>query len=173
MQRRNIPQSNPLIRPTPPPSSSTASLSSIPQSNNNALPVASVVRNNCGTQPFDKNWLNVDCCGLVCAVMTYFLHGFGCYVVCFVLIPSWMKYEREDGVQKLTFWGIFHSIGFCLVAAMAIISHLKAMCTDPGAVPPDAEPIPNDLDTKKKGCVVVVIPLSLIGRIIAVSANDA
>lgn len=57
-----------------------------------------------------------------------------------------MNYEGEDGVRKLTFWGIFHSIGFCLVAAMAIISHLKAMCTDPGAVPPDAEPVPDSLN---------------------------
>ena len=29
---------------------------------------------------------------------------------------------------------------------MAVISHFKAMTTDPGAVPPDAEPVYNNLD---------------------------
>ena len=50
--------------------------------------------------------------------------------------------------MQLTVWGIFHSMAFCLVAAMAIISHFKAMCTDPGAVPPDAEPVPETLEMK-------------------------
>jgi len=153
MQRKNKP-TTPLIRPTPTPqplsSSAAASTSSLIPSSNAQPLLATVVRNRFGTGPFDKNWLNVDCCGLVCAAFTYLLHLFGCYVVCIVLIPSWMKYEGEDGVRKLTGWGIFHSIGFCLVAIMAIISHLKAMFTDPGAVPPDAEPVPDNLDRKNQ-----------------------
>lgn len=114
---------------------------------NSKAQVAAVVRRNCGTSPFDKHWLNVDCCGLFCAGFTYCLHLYGCYAVCFVLLPPWMSSEDEEGERKLTIWGIFHSISFCIVAFLAILSHFKAMTTDPGAVPPDAEPVSmNSLD---------------------------
>ena len=41
----------------------------------------------------------------------------------------------------MSVWGWLNSTLFLSVALMAIISHLKAMMTDPGAVPPDAKPI--------------------------------
>ena len=34
----------------------------------------------------------------------------------------------------------------CLHAGMALLSHLRAMLTDPGAVPKDAAPLPDDED---------------------------
>ena len=44
-------------------------------------------------------------------------------------------------------WGrLFHSVLFCTIAALAMIAHFQAMTTDPGAVPPDAEPIPDPID---------------------------
>ena len=49
----------------------------------------------------------------------------------------------DGAVRKLSFWGWFHSLAFCGVAAMAVYSHYMAMTTDPGAVPPDAAPLPH------------------------------
>jgi hypothetical protein len=67
---------------------------------------ATVVRRQCGTSPFDKHWLNVDCCGLFCAGFTYWLHLYGCYAVCFVLLPPWMSYEEdgEEGVRRVSYY---------------------------------------------------------------------
>ena len=123
----------------------------------NNIAVATVHRRNCGTSPFDRHWLNLDCCGLFCAAFTYALHLYGCYAVTHILLPPWMSYIYDpdgsiisptaphvDGaVRKLSFWGWFHSAAFCAVAAMAVYSHYKAMTTDPGAVPPDAKPLPH------------------------------
>ena len=142
--------------------------------------VATVRRRQCGTSPFDKHWLNLDCCGLFCAGLTYCLHIYGCYVVCRILLPPWMSHVYDgvtgmvleptypvrekgmtramirdlikqplyppDSVRRLTFWGWTHCLLFCAVAAMAVASHFKAMTTDPGAVPPDAAPLPNPMD---------------------------
>ena len=52
----------------------------------------------------------------------------------------------DGAVRKLSYWGVLHSVAFCAVAAMAVLSHLKAMTTDPGAVPPDAAPLPHPDD---------------------------
>lgn len=112
--------------------------------------VASVVRSKCGTSPFDEHWLNKDCCGLFCAGLTYLLHLYGIHAVCNVLIPPWMSYKTEDGVRHLSLLGYLNSLGFIYIALMAIISHFKAMTTNPGAVPPDATPIPDPSDIEQK-----------------------
>jgi DHHC palmitoyltransferase len=116
-----------------------------------AIPLrATVKRRWAGTGPFDHHWLNVDCCGLSCALITYGLHLFACYVVCTVIIPPWMSVTLATAagsstkLRTLTAWGYFHTTTFCAVAALAILSHFQAMTTDPGAVPPDAVPLPDD-----------------------------
>lgn len=106
--------------------------------------IATVRRNKCGTGPFDQYWLNLDCCGLICALFTYGLHAYGVYAVCLVLLPPWMSTIAEDGVRTLTAAGQFNRVAFTSIAAMAVLSHFKAMTTDPGAVPPDAKPVPED-----------------------------
>jgi hypothetical protein len=120
-----------------------------------SVPIATVVRHKFGTGPFDKIWLNKDCCGLVCAGITYMLHFYGCYAVTTILLPPWMSYvttttsynensgaASSEEYRYLNFWGKFHSFFFVLVAILAVASHFKAMTTDPGSVPPDAEPVP-------------------------------
>jgi len=102
--------------------------------------IATVRRRKCGTGPFDEYWLNVDCCGLVCAGLTYCLHFYGIYAVCFVLIPPWMSNTTEE-VRYMSIIGHLHRVVFTAIACMACISHFKAMTTDPGAVPPDASPL--------------------------------
>lgn len=107
--------------------------------------VARVRRNFCGTGPFDRYWLNLDCCGLFCAVFTYGLHLYAVYAVALILLPPWMSYKDETtGERHMTLAGVLHRTLFTAIAAIAIISHFKAMTTDPGAVPPDAKPL--DLD---------------------------
>lgn len=105
---------------------------------------AEVRRQKCGTGPFDQHWLNKDCCGLICATMTYGLHIYGVYAVCFILIPPWMSSLDEEGVRTLTPMGHLNRLLFSLVAVLAVYAHYKAMTTDPGAVPPDAAPLADD-----------------------------
>lgn len=103
--------------------------------------VATVKRNKWGTGPFDENWLNLDCCGLFCAGITYLLHGYAVYAVCLILLPPWMSTLDENGVRTMSFMGHFHRMAFTATAVLAVFSHYKAMTTDPGAVPPDATPL--------------------------------
>ena len=113
---------------------------------------ATVRRRWLGTGAFDHHWLNVDCCGLTCAFMTYGLHLFGIYAVNCVLLPPWMSthltstwdsLHPEDG-RIMTHAGFLHQTAFALIAGMAIWSHFQAMTTNPGAVPPDAQPLPEN-----------------------------
>ena len=112
-----------------------------PIENDTPVPIATVKRNRCGTSPFDENWLNMDCCGLFCAGITYGLHAYGVYAVCVVLLPPWMSVTDEAGVRTMTMMGNLHRLAFTTVAVLAVFAHFKAMTTDPGAVPPDAVPL--------------------------------
>mmetsp|Transcript_72697 Transcript_72697/g.147555 ORF Transcript_72697/g.147555 Transcript_72697/m.147555 type:complete len:409 (+) Transcript_72697:73-1299(+) len=117
------------------------------------IKVAKVKRNKCGTGPFDENWLNMDCCGLFCASLTYMLHIYGVYVTCLILIPPWMSTVDENNVRTISTAGHLNRVGFTLVAVLAVFAHFKAMTTDPGAVPPDAIPLEelmSTLDNNKK-----------------------
>jgi len=73
-----------------------------------AVPSATVVRHLCGTSPFDKYWVNWDCCGLFCAGLTYGLHIYGCYAVTQVLLPPWMS-TTVDGVRSVSKSQICHT----------------------------------------------------------------
>jgi len=112
---------------------------------------ATVKRNTWGTQPFDKHWLNLDCCGLVCASLTYMLHVYGVYSFGWILLPPWFSVMDEDGYRELTFGCIFHRTLFITIASLAVFAHFKAMTTDPGAVPPDANPLP---DLEELECLI-------------------
>jgi len=109
-----------------------------------AVVFATVKRNYCGTGAFDKNWLNMDCCGLFSAGLTYALHAYGVYAVCFVMLPPWMSEDitTEEGTSRHFTWaGTMNAAFFTTIAVLAVISHFYAMTTDPGAVPPDAQPL--------------------------------
>lgn len=106
-----------------------------------ATPTATVKRRKYGTGPFDENWLNLDCCGLICAMVTYGLHLYAIYAVCLILLPPWMSETDPEGVRHLTWMGHLTRLAFSSTAALAIAAHFKAMTTDPGAVPPDALPL--------------------------------
>ncbi|XP_023274389.1 palmitoyltransferase ZDHHC3-like isoform X4 [Seriola lalandi dorsalis] len=70
-------------------------------------------------------WFIRDACGIVCAIITWMLVLYAEFVVLFVmLLPS----------KNLTY-SIVNGTLFNILAFLALASHLRAMCTDPGAVP--------------------------------------
>lgn len=66
-------------------------------------------------------WFIQDCCGIVCAVITWFLVFFADFVVTFVmLLPS------------RSFWyAVVNGVVFNSLAVLALASHLRTMLTDP------------------------------------------
>lgn len=66
-------------------------------------------------------WFIRDACGIVCAVITWFLVFYAEFVVVFVmLLPS-----------KNLIYSIVNGALFNVFAFLALASHLRAMCTDP------------------------------------------
>jgi palmitoyltransferase len=122
-----------------------------------------------GTSPSHKNWLNLDCCGLFCAGLTFFLHVWACYTVIFKLLHPWFnegEYEEPHLINpdestpkpgstrkhRPRYTGgharydspfAFYLLSgiMLLLAGLALVAHYKAMTTDPGAVPKDAKPV--------------------------------
>uniref|UniRef100_A0A4W5NIC5 Zinc finger DHHC-type palmitoyltransferase 3a n=1 Tax=Hucho hucho TaxID=62062 RepID=A0A4W5NIC5_9TELE len=70
-------------------------------------------------------WFIRDACGIVCGVITWMLVFYAEFVVLFVmLLPSKnLPYSLVNGT-------VFNTLAF-----LALASHFRAMCTDPGAVP--------------------------------------
>jgi len=72
-----------------------------------------------------KIWCVQDICGIICAALTWMLIGYALFVVIFVmLLPD---------IESL--YNSVNATAFVLCAVLATVSHLKAMVTDPGAIP--------------------------------------
>lgn len=69
-------------------------------------------------------WLVQDICGFVCASMTWLLIAFA-----FVVFPTFVLDDLT------TFTNAINVLVFIVAATLAACSHVKAMVTDPGAVP--------------------------------------
>lgn len=69
----------------------------------------------------NRLWFIQDCCGMVCAVITWLLVFFADFVVTFVmLLPS------------RSFWyAVLNGVLFNSLAVLALASHLRTMLTDP------------------------------------------
>ncbi len=67
-----------------------------------------------------QSWFVCDPCGIVCAVMTYFLIAYGELVLLIVLLPPFPTWET-----------ILCGIIFTSLAVLAVVSHFKSMTTDP------------------------------------------
>lgn len=77
------------------------------------------------TSSADDMWFIRDCCGIACGVITWLLVIYAEFVVVFVmLLPA-----------KNLAYSIINGALFNGLAFLALSSHFKAMCTDPGAVP--------------------------------------
>eukprot|EP00937_MAST-01D_sp_MAST-1D-sp2_P001601 g1601.t1 len=88
-----------------------------------------------GTDVDDDYWCNLDCCGLFCALFTWFLVLYGEYATVSAVIIPWLGFS---------FWGVVHLLCYTTIAFLALASHGRAMLTNPGAVPLDAVPVPPD-----------------------------
>lgn len=67
-----------------------------------------------------------DPCGIVCIIVTYIAVFYADYVV-----VRWViLHSLQDSL-----WGPFHVVTFNIVVLLLIMSHLKAVCSDPGVVP--------------------------------------
>ncbi|GLD93019.1 hypothetical protein PINS_up001611 [Pythium insidiosum] len=86
---------------------------------------------HCGTGFNVRRWCNRDPCGLICAALSWFLVLYAETVVVGVVVYPWMG---------LSLMGLLHITAFSSLAFMALVSHGKAMLTDPGAVPEAAMP---------------------------------
>eukprot|EP01062_Namystynia_karyoxenos_P027646 TRINITY_DN2115_c0_g1_i1.p1 TRINITY_DN2115_c0_g1~~TRINITY_DN2115_c0_g1_i1.p1 ORF type:complete len:394 (+),score=67.85 TRINITY_DN2115_c0_g1_i1:173-1183(+) len=84
-----------------------------------------------GTAPGSRIWLSTDCCGLSMAVITWFLVLWACSTVNGI-VTVWLPSSTHGVALRCVFLGI---------GALALLSHTKAMLTDPGAVPPGAAPM--------------------------------
>jgi len=85
-------------------SSTTCGNTNCSTSHSNKQPkisIAKVKRNRFGTSPFDDQWLNLDCCGLICASLTYMLHLYGMYSFGWILLPPWFSVMDEDGYREV------------------------------------------------------------------------
>ena len=72
-----------------------------------------------------KAWFVKDVCGIICALITWGLVFYAEYVITFVmLLPSPSRYHS-----------LINGVIFQFFTFLALASHLKAMLTDPGAVP--------------------------------------
>ncbi|XP_012257947.2 palmitoyltransferase ZDHHC3-A [Athalia rosae] len=67
-----------------------------------------------------------DLCGIVCIIVTYIAVFYADYVV-----VRWIVlHTMQDSL-----WGPFHVVTFNTVVLLLVMSHLKAVCSDPGVVP--------------------------------------
>ncbi|TYZ68840.1 hypothetical protein PybrP1_011541 [[Pythium] brassicae (nom. inval.)] len=86
----------------------------------------------CGTGFHVRLWCNKDPCGLICAALSWLLVLYAECVVVGVVIYPWMGFSLQ---------GIANIGAFTAICFLALVSHGKAMLTDPGAVPQSALPL--------------------------------
>jgi len=67
-----------------------------------------------------------DPCGIACVVFTYVAIFYSDYVV-----VNWIVLQT----MRSSLWGAFHAVVFNTVVFLAVLSHLRAVLSDPGVVP--------------------------------------
>lgn len=104
-------------------------------------------------------WLNMDICGLICGLISDVIILYGMAVFSSIVIVPWYGYSIV---------GVIHLILFNSIGLLAMISHFRAMTTDPGSVPRDALPLLNDeeeLDYEILGKNIALSPVASHGPI--------
>lgn len=92
----------------------------------------------------------------VCVILAQFIpinSALRCLTQFLTIFLSCWLFPHRSAPTQLTLAGVFHRTFFIVIAILAIVAHFKAMTTDPGSVPPDANPLPNpdELDSLIKG----------------------
>mmetsp|Transcript_6071 Transcript_6071/g.18308 ORF Transcript_6071/g.18308 Transcript_6071/m.18308 type:complete len:327 (-) Transcript_6071:294-1274(-) len=93
----------------------------------------------CGTSHNARCWLCTDTCGLFCASLTISLIAYSQWTVTGAIVG---KMESRQAAVHAT---LFNAVGL-----LALTSHLRAMLSDPGAVPKNAEPLAGDAQRLKE-----------------------
>jgi palmitoyltransferase len=73
-----------------------------------------------------------------------------------------MSFYGDNGARSLSVLGHFNRMAFSLVAVLAVAAHFKAMTTDPGAVPPDAHPLPDPSDIENASETAEIKPQIIV-----------
>jgi hypothetical protein len=105
----------------------------------------------CGTQDGARYWVNLEPCGLICALITYLLIAYGQYATTFCIVFPLFG-SGILGVFNILFFNFFsllsmycHFKGWHLfLIDMLCLTNTPAMTTDPGSVPKTAYPLPDD-----------------------------
>jgi hypothetical protein len=132
------------------------------------LPVAEVGAADAkllGTDFGAARWCVLDSCGVACAALTLLLHTFSFAVaIKHLLAPGvWGANDYRTGEPATPsfaaslFQNLFLlSLLFCYSFSLA--GHLRAMFTDPGAVPHDAKPLPPHLQAQCQHLLPSTLP---------------
>mmetsp|Transcript_19808 Transcript_19808/g.29307 ORF Transcript_19808/g.29307 Transcript_19808/m.29307 type:complete len:379 (-) Transcript_19808:185-1321(-) len=107
-------------------------------------------RFSCGTRESNALWCNMDCCGIVCASLTWFLLIYSQYVMTVYILKPWLG-------RSLI--GLIHTFLFNSLASLCLLIQIRTMTTDPGSVSNRAEPLwetpdSGDLEGAEKGLLV-------------------
>jgi palmitoyltransferase ZDHHC3/7/25 len=89
-------------------------------------------KQGCGTSDKHKLWLNTDACGIITASLTWIIVLYCNWVVITQVLGSWYAHHV---LQR-----VLHCIFFMSFSTLALISHAKAMLSNPGAVPLSSKP---------------------------------
>eukprot|EP00611_Tribonema_gayanum_P025012 TRINITY_DN5606_c0_g1_i1.p1 TRINITY_DN5606_c0_g1~~TRINITY_DN5606_c0_g1_i1.p1 ORF type:complete len:365 (-),score=60.06 TRINITY_DN5606_c0_g1_i1:21-1115(-) len=84
-----------------------------------------------GTHYEATRWMNLDACGIICALVSWGLLLYATVVTVGAVIKPW----KCTSAMK-----VIGSLAFVTVAALALVAHARTMLTDPGAVPRDVAP---------------------------------
>jgi hypothetical protein len=85
-----------------------------------------------GTDHDATVWFNLDPCGIICAMVTWFLLMYACTVTVAATLVPWR-------CPTLSKW--LNSVAFLTLGVLALVAHVRTMLTNPGAVPRDAVPL--------------------------------
>lgn len=86
----------------------------------------------CGTGFSAHLWINFEPCGLICAGITWALVFYARWCVTRHVVYPWLQWSTLGRIHTF----VFHALAF-----LALSSHVRAMLTDPGAVPKGAIPL--------------------------------
>mmetsp|Transcript_25400 Transcript_25400/g.74577 ORF Transcript_25400/g.74577 Transcript_25400/m.74577 type:complete len:416 (-) Transcript_25400:325-1572(-) len=84
--------------------------------------------------------LSNDPCGITCAIITHCLILFGNFAMIYGVLVPWYGWTAPAAL---------HYTIFAIISVLASSSHLRAMCTNPGAVPLHC-PLPPTVDESKR-----------------------
>mmetsp|Transcript_18455 Transcript_18455/g.58261 ORF Transcript_18455/g.58261 Transcript_18455/m.58261 type:complete len:402 (+) Transcript_18455:52-1257(+) len=85
--------------------------------------------------------LNDDPCGIICACMTHGLIVFANFAMVYGVLLPWLGWTAPAAL---------HYAAFATISLLAELSHLRAMTTNPGAVPLGCPPPPGTDESKSR-----------------------